>query len=178
MEQVLDIGKARVLWSEAIKGKGAICPCCDKFGKVYKQKIGSGNAGALIWMVRNTDPAKPWIDMRTQPPRWITQKTTFTLLRWWGLIEGYVNVREIIDPETKEMEMRTTKNSGLWKVTPAGFDFVHRRIQVPKYVYLYNDTLQNVGTKTCTIDECLTEKFNYDRLMNDDNPQEFLNEYR
>ena len=31
-------------------GEGAICECCDRFGKIYERKLSSGMARALILM--------------------------------------------------------------------------------------------------------------------------------
>ena len=151
------LDQARKNWAVTIEDKGGYCPCCDRWGKVYRHSISGLNAKALLWMCANTKGNDPWIHMPTKAPRDV-MRSTFALLRWWGLIQ-----RMYVEPEIGEDQ--ETKHSGYWKVTDLGWQFARGRLQVPKYVYLYNDARQGMSDETTHIRDCFGKKFNYSELM-------------
>lgn len=151
------IEEARKGWSATIEDKGGFCPCCDRWGKVYRHSISGLNAKALLWMCANTKGDDPWIHMPTKAPRDV-MRSTFALLRWWGLVQ-----RMYVEPEMGEEQ--ETKHSGYWKVTDLGWQFARGRLQVPKYIYLYNDARQGMSDETTHIRDCFGKKFNYSELM-------------
>ena len=56
------LGKMRHNWNKAIEGEGAFCPCCGKWGKVYKTKISQHLALCLRWISQHGD-ADGWVDV-------------------------------------------------------------------------------------------------------------------
>jgi hypothetical protein len=58
-----------------------------------------------------------------------------------------------------------TKYSGLWKVTSIGHHFARGKIQIPKYVYTYNNAVVDSSTETTYLRDCFGKKFNYDEIM-------------
>ena len=77
----------------------------------------------------------------------------WALLRYWGLIIQ------------KPSEGRGESNTGCWKITKRGREFVERMITVPKHVFLFNQTFYGFSDERITIDEALTNKFSYAELM-------------
>jgi hypothetical protein len=165
------IGEARAEWDLTIRGKGGYCPCCDKWGKVYRLGISHSMMKALLWMASNH--GENWVDMPKQAPRDLIQTYTFASLKWWRLIERLhieKEVEVVTNEDTGERELvyadSATKSSGIWRVTPIGMQFAKGLVQVPQYVYLYNDTLKDVSTETVYIKDCVGKKFSYSEIMN------------
>ena len=149
-EKTLD--DARDEWQITIAGKGGHCPCCGKWGKVYRHGISESNARALLWMASQP---QGWLDMSRGAPRWIIQTYSFATLQWWRLIEQF----------PRDEDNGDTKHVGFWRVTELGYEFAKGNLQVPKYVYLYNDTLMDMSNETIFIKDTIGKKFNYDELM-------------
>lgn len=159
------VNEARGAWDLTIRGKGGYCPCCDKWGKVYRLGISHAMMKALLWMASNH--AENWIDMPKQAPRDLIQTYTFASLKWWRLIERLHIEKEVKVEDGKLVYADSdTKSSGIWRVTPIGMRFAKGEIQVPQYVYLYNDTLKDVSTETVSIKDCVGKKFSYSEIMN------------
>jgi hypothetical protein len=127
---------------------GEKCPCCTQFAKVYRRKINSGMARALIrqWQTVGQDYVRttslcPWTHEAGQ-------------LAWWGLIED--------EGERREDGGR----SGWWRITDAGKRFVLNHSRVPKYARIYDGRVLSMDwTETTSIAECLGAKFDYGELM-------------
>ena len=165
------ITDAREKWDLTIRDKGGYCPCCDRWGKVYRYGISHAMTKALLWMA--SSHGENWIDMPKQAPRDLIQTYTFATLKWWRLIERLHIEKEVKVEKNDEGEQvlvyadSETKSSGLWRVTPIGMMFAKGQVQVPQYVYLYNDTLKDVSTETVYIKDCVGKKFNYSEIMNE-----------
>jgi hypothetical protein len=165
------ITDARGEWDLTIRDKGGYCPCCDRWGKVYRYGISHAMTKALLWMA--SSHGENWIDMPKQAPRDLIQTYTFATLKWWRLIERLHIEKEVKVEKNDEGEQvlvyadSETKSSGLWRVTPIGMMFAKGQVQVPQYVYLYNDTLKDVSTETVYIKDCVGKKFNYSEIMNE-----------
>ena len=148
------IEKLRAIWRGTIESGGGHCPTCDRWGRVYSRPINRTMARALIWLAYADHDTVGWVDVANSAPRWLVQSNQLSTLRWWGLIERAPN-----DGKNK------TKHSGVWRVTAAGFDFVHHGVRIPKNVFTYNDTVQGFGTETVTIKDCFTDNFDYNATM-------------
>ncbi len=132
--------------------KGCQCKICDQNVKLYKRKLNSGMAAALYWMVNFNDGN--WIDIPATAPRFILRTKEYGTLRHWGLVLQCPNND---DP--------TKKNSGLWKPTLTGIQFVTGILEVPKYIYLYNNEVEGSSDEQTKIQEALGDKFDYEKLM-------------
>jgi hypothetical protein len=168
-------------WLRLRAKKGARCPCCKQYVKIYKRPLGAPMARWLIWLVRTwkyADKARygstprfsfdrrfeegtpngVWIDVRKSPVR----GGDYAKLSHWGLVEEKPHV-----PGTKKDNGAVdTKDSGMWRPTFKGIDFVYKRIEVPSHVILY-DNIKLGETKTLiTIVQALGKKHSYQELMN------------
>lgn len=136
---------------------GAVCPCCNQYVKLYKRKLNSFMAYALLLIDRyfRQPDAKEWLHV---PSYLIEQNATdreCAKLRYWGLIEEMPEGRDDGSP-----------HAGFYKITELGKQFVARTVRVPMYVHLYNgNPLKRPAAETIDIYEALGEKFNYNELM-------------
>jgi hypothetical protein len=131
--------------------EGAICPCCEQFAKVYKRKLNSGIARALIVMYRAAGTT--WLHKPTVLAGLGAAARDESIARYWDLIEE--------DSERRSDGGR----AGWWRVTKKGADFVQDEIRVPKYALLYNNQLIALEGPEIGIQDALGDRFNYDELM-------------
>lgn len=137
---------ARTGWDTTIKGKGGFCPCCDRWGKVYKLKLNKSLARALHWIASNGD-ASGWVDVQNNAPRWMLKSKTYSLLAHWGLIESRL------------------QRSGIWRATAKGTLFVAGLDTAPAAVYVFDDKVVGVDSTQVTYTSCLGVDFNRDELL-------------
>ena len=160
------LSKLQAEWDIIIRNKGGHCACCGKWGKVYRHGISHAMMKALLWMASNH--GENWVNMPKQAPRDLIQTYTFATLKWWRLIQPLHIEQEVNVEDGKLVYADTeTRSSGIWRVTPLGMQFAKGLCQVPKFVYLYNDTLKDVSTETIYIKDCVGKKFNYSEIMNE-----------
>jgi hypothetical protein len=147
----------RQAWNKAIRRKeGAICPCCDRFGKVYARSINNSMATTLRWMY---DYAKihgsdTWINMRTDSPIESVASCEYARLVWWHVIE-----KKPIDVVSKK------KSTGIYRITKLGIDFIEGRALIPKNIFLHNDELLGESEEMTDFVSCLKDSFDYQKLM-------------
>lgn len=153
----LTLDEARVQLRAKIK-KGAKCPVCKQFAKVYAHPLGSTMARFLIVLVKKHEQHGEWIharDLYAHVPGASTTGGYFSLLIHWGLIEGKPNDK---DP--------TKRCSGFWRPTQSGIDFAYGRIRVPRYIETYNGKCIAIDKSVqISVTEALGEKFDYSELM-------------
>jgi len=134
--------------------EGSYCPCCGQFCKLYRRTINAAMARALINLVRIWEANPRWINIHEM--KLVQGRRAggdFAKLRWWGLIEA------------KENEDESKKDSGMWRPTEAGREFVYLQLTVPKYVLVYNNQVRSSGPEKIDIKDSLKAKFNYAELM-------------
>jgi len=136
-------------WLKARLEKGAHCPCCAQFAKVYRRRINSGMARSLIMMYLRGK--REWIYIPTA----ISAKSREEgKLVYWGLIEESSQLRE------------DGGRAGWWRVTEKGETFIHRRIKVPKYAFVYDAKLLHLDDgEMVDIEDCLGVYFDLSELM-------------
>lgn len=132
--------------------KGEDCPCCGQLVKLYKRKLTSGMARALINLYRESKQDTLEYVHISRLGR--LNGGEFAQLKRWGLI---------IDKDNDDPELKRT--SGFWAITGEGIDFVERRSEVPKYVFTYNMITVTNSRVSTTIEQALGTKFNYAELM-------------
>jgi len=153
-------------WLRARFGKGAACPCCNQFVKLYKRRMSKSMAYVLLLMESyfRGDIVDEWLHV----PSYISEMVAdhpqraavirggdWAKLKLWGLIEEKQDVRKDGSPRV-----------GYWKLTPLGRQFARRQVKVPGHVYIYNgEPLQRVVEEQITIDDALGTEFNYDEIM-------------
>lgn len=130
---------------------GATCPCCTQFAKVYRRKINSGMARALLALYRQriTNGNKAYHLTSLAP--WTHEGGQ---LAWWGLITQ--------DPTRRD----DGGQSGWWKITTLGQAFAQNRVEVPKYAKVFNRQLMELDDSVnVKIVDTLGTKFDYTELM-------------
>lgn len=156
-------------WLRARFGKGATCPCCNQFVKLYKRPFSKSIAFVLLLIARyyrryDVQPTE-WLHVpsylveavASNPRRAAAVRGDWAKLKFWGLLEEKPDVRADGSPRV-----------GYWRMTPLGQQFVNREVKVPSHVYIYNGSpLQIAVEEQITIDDALSTEFSYDEIMKD-----------
>lgn len=129
--------------------EGANCPCCGQFAKVYQRTINSAMARALI-LFHKEGGTTEWVH---GPSITRAARADEAKLRYWELIEESAGRRE------------DGARAGLWRVTPAGEQFVRGLRQVPRYALIYDGRLLGFDGDLIGIKEALGTRFDYAELM-------------
>lgn len=139
--------------------KGTHCAACGQFVKLYHRQIHSTMAHALIqcYLMMKGDTAE-WfhVTQMMKRPGCSNANGDFQKLCIWGLMEEH---------PVEEKPENGAKSSGLWRLTVQGCEFSRRKLKVPKYAHIYNDTLLGFSDEMTDIVSCLKKRFNYEELM-------------
>lgn len=139
--------------------QGIICPCCRQLVKLYKRKLTSSMAYALILIYRHHQNEGSYgaffhvenhLKMLAIPS---SIRGDFPKLRYWELIEQQ-KINDAIVP-------------AYYRITPKGIQFVKNLVSVPKISLLYNDGFYGYEGPNVNIYDALDDKFNYMELMYD-----------
>jgi hypothetical protein len=133
--------------------KGCKCPACGNFVKLYKRKLNSGMAIVLIVLYKYGIDFIHVKDFLRENK--MKNGHDWTLLKYWGLIQER---SPIIGEEN-------TKNSGFWRITKEGIDFVENRLEVKKHVLIYNKKFIGFSEQNIKINDSLGDDFDYYELM-------------
>tara|TARA_R110000803_G_scaffold70704_3_gene133686 strand:+ start:4699 stop:5217 length:519 start_codon:yes stop_codon:yes gene_type:complete len=141
--------------------KGCKCPACGQNVKLYKRKLNSSMAYAVIIMYRlqkNSSIPNQYFKMNEEIAKLKIPSSNieYPKLYYWGLVEE----------KPKDTANTKIKTSGYWRLTPLGVKFALNEITVPKYVFVYNNHKEGVSDEWTTINKSLGDKFNYFELMN------------
>jgi len=129
--------------------EGVDCVVCRQFVRRYRRRLHAGQARWLIELVRLYQLQSTWIHFAE-----VNGTLDYAKLRDWGLIESKPN-----DDTTK-------KDSGYWRPTQLGIDFVYDRESVPSHGVFYNRRCYRLDdSKLITIRQALGKKFVYPELM-------------
>jgi hypothetical protein len=134
-------------------GEGMDCPCCDRYAQIYSRPINKTQARGLIWLFRMQPDDKSFINLQRLAPRWLVSSNQMSTLKYWNLVEQQIN------------NDKKKRNSGCWRLTDKGRDFVTRAITVPKVMMIYNDTVVGRSEDKINIDSALGKRFSYEELM-------------
>jgi len=152
-------------WLRVRFGKGATCPCCNQFVKLYKRSLSKSSAYVLLLMecYFRGDSVEEWLHVPSyiaemvsdNPRRAAAVRGDWAKMKFWGLIEEKPDVRADGSPRV-----------GYWKLTPLGRQFARRQVKVPAHVYIYNGaSLPRVVEEMVTIDDALGKDFSYAEIM-------------
>jgi hypothetical protein len=152
-------------WLRTHFSKGATCPCCNQFVKLYKRSLNKSCAYVLLLMACyfRGDQVEEWLHVPSyiaemvsdHPRRAAAVRGDWAKLKFWGLIEEKPDVRADGSPRV-----------GYWKLTPLGRQFVARQVKVPSHVYIYNgEALHRPVEQQISIDDALGTEFSYDEIM-------------
>lgn len=153
MPNPIQLEKAKVMAKAA--DKGCVCPVCDQFVKVYKRKINSSMAAALVNSYHHYGAKNDFTLKSVANRMGLTSTGDFAKLRHFGLIQEVP-----CDPMDK-----SRKSSGRWFITDVGRLFAIGAGYVPAYVVLYNGKKIDEADSVIGIREALNNKFDYSELM-------------
>lgn len=150
MDDTASLGDARA-WLRLQTAKGAECPCCRQLVKVYRRKLNSSMARALIHFYRNAGQGYFHADRLMKGRQ--GSRGDYVKLAGWDLIEPRK------DDETEK------KHSGWWRLTLAGIDFVMCLRRVPSHSIIYNGRVLRLEGEPTDIEQALGRHFDYRELM-------------
>lgn len=130
--------------------KGASCPCCAQFVKVYKRGFNRTMGRAIIW-IANQERGQ-WVDVARATPKELKSFRDWDKLMFWGLVE-----RRSSDTAAK-------RASGYWRATALGLRFAEGKHRIPKYVKVYNGAWQGFEGVSVAITD-IVDGFDYGKLM-------------
>lgn len=142
------LAKMRSNWSKSIEGDGSHCPCCGKWGKVYKTKLSQHLALCLRWIAISADE-EGWVDVQNTAPRWMLKSKTYNLLEHWGLIDS------------------KSHRSGIWRATLRGWDFINGLSTVPAAVHIYDNKVWGFDSEETSFHGCFGKHFDFDEMMSE-----------
>lgn len=135
------------------KQKGAKCPCCGQFTKIYRRTINSMMARQLC---HAADTFQPGVEFHVgELPQCASGVGDWAKLEYWGLIRAVAT----------EDEGDTVRKSGIWTVTEKGYLFAQKKAYVPKYAIVYNGRLLELEGNHIDITDALGKKFSYAEIM-------------
>ena len=152
-------------WLRSRFSKGATCPCCNQFVKLYRRPMNKSMAYVLLLMecYFSGDVVEEWLHVPSfiaemvadNPRRAAAVRGDWAKLKLWGLIEEKPDVRNDGSPRV-----------GYWKLTPLGRQFARKQVKVPSHIFIYNgEPLQRSVETMITIDDALGTEFSYDEIM-------------
>ena len=142
------LARMRSDWNKTIESEGGYCPCCGKWGKIYKIKLSQHLALCLRWIATHGDE-DGWVDVQNKAPRWMLKSKTYPLLEHWGLIESQA------------------KRSGVWRATLRGSDFISSTITQPSAVHIYDNKVWGFEDEEVSFRGCFGKHFDFDEMMSD-----------
>ena len=147
---------ARQRLFEALEG-GQDCALCGQFAKVYRRGLGASIVADVIRIYRTQKdlPEGAWVDIATVRG---VRGGDYAKAEHWGLLE------HAIDDGTSR------KQSGLWRVTEEGIEFIEGRGRVIKAQWFYNGEVApgpwSRDEPLVDVQEALGKKFDFEALMN------------
>jgi len=145
------IGEAKA-FLRANFNKGAVCPCCTQYVKLYMYKLYDTSARALILLSKMGDGfhhIKDYAEASTNRPR----AAHFAELRFWDFIEK------------SDEKAEGKKASGYWAITNEGRAFVQGMVDARHKVLIFNNHFYGFVGRKVSIHEALGAKFDYEDLM-------------
>ena len=128
-----------------------MCPCCDGRVKTYNRKLPQADIPALVSLLKSTTDKKSagalgdvWVHISDLQGK--SGGGDFAKFRFWGFIVAKPNED---DPSKKD--------SGLWRITPIGEDFLTNGLEVPMKMILRKNVVLGAG-----IEQVNFKKANYE----------------
>lgn len=135
---------------EALCEEGVECPCCGQLSRLWKRKLNSNMAVFLISLVR------AWNANGREPVH-------HTACSYVG--RDYPLVARFGLACTMENDDDSKRTSGMWEPTSDGVDFVHDRLNVRRYVLIFDNRVIGFTGETIGVREALGDSFNYRELL-------------
>ncbi len=134
--------------------KGYNCPCCGSFIKRYYRKLNSNMALTLVLLYRSGKRDFVHIENFMQQMGY-KRSGDFAYLVHWKFLEKKSGLRE--DGSTR---------NGYYKLTGLGIMFIEGKMLAREKIMILNNKFEGFSGGEISIQTALTEKFNYEELMN------------
>lgn len=132
---------------------GAKCPCCQQNVKIYKRKLNLNHVQMMceVYKRQFRDGLRQyWVYLPDIPQK----SRDFATAQYFGLIEQRPGTRE-----------DGAKQTGWWRLTHTGTQFLGGRVFIPKYALVYNG--ERIGWDGGQVYvHSIWEGFNFRELMN------------
>jgi hypothetical protein len=127
----LEEARAAVKKGRANKG-GTDCPCCGKHCEEYRFSI-SANLAQILLVIYQAG--------RTLHVKEFARGNTYntTLLKNFGLIQ-----------QEPSEDKKPFNRSGLWSITDRGKAWVEGRVRIPRYVFVFDNTVTGFSAEEWT----------------------------
>lgn len=116
---------------------GILCPCCNKYVRVYKRKLHAEMARFLINLIKVYAVKQDWVNVREVITTNTKRSTDGSYLVHWGLVVKHEDW------------------TGYYRPTVEGVQFALGKIAVPKHVFLLNNVLTDIDEDFIKINEAL-----------------------
>ena len=138
--------------------EGTRCPCCFQYVKKYKRSITYSMCLALIKLYKEHERVGwyEWINIHNLYIKKNRMRENYiTSLKYWGFVERNKGSKKDGNP-----------NSGFWRITRRGVNFVRKQTKAPKSLWVRSDHVYDVETDLMVdIVEASKNKFDYSILM-------------
>jgi len=149
-------------WLRSHLRRGAYCPCCGQLAKMYRRKLNSSMAYALILIYRQS---------RLEPDGFFHVPSHLAGLGLKGAVAAAIRGDwaklvhwELIEPQSGPHE-GDGRTSGIWRITEKGRDFVLGHIRVESHAVIYDGQCLTLDGAPTSIRAALKSKFSYEELM-------------
>jgi hypothetical protein len=147
-------------WVRNLPKTGDICPCCGRFGRIYRRALNAGECIFLLKFARKTkqlNPPNGWIKILDHMPGETLFDSNlsheYSQLAWWQLIEELPSDKINGNPP------------GLWRITKLGTEFCELRAMVLSHAIVFDGKLIRLDGNPITFKDALRKKFDYEELM-------------
>lgn len=159
----ISLGEAKRRLREGFRD-GTTCLCCGQRVKLYKRKLTSSMAYALVLIAKHYRTSNEWLHVPTYFSKLeLDPKTQAAIRGDYAKLEAWGFLRE----RTGEENIAGGPRAGFWRITPAGEAFVRGETRAPRHRYFFNRRARGSSDERITITEALGDRFSYPELMTD-----------
>lgn len=140
-----------------LRAPGVICPCCGQMAAMRKRHFNATMAATMVLLYRHqiTHPEETWVHVeRLLKSVNFPTRGDFYKCKYWDLLQRKPVNRPDGNP-----------NTGFYRLTPVGERFVQRQVEVPNFVWVFNDEPVSFSAATTGILAAMGTRFNYQHLM-------------
>jgi hypothetical protein len=135
--------------------KGANCPCCQQFAKIYRRSLTYSMVHALALIYKSGTKDYFHVEEYLKDVDCSSSvRGDFPKLRFWLMLKAFDGPRE-----------DGSKRNGYYKITSLGEQFLKGKIEVPSFVKIYNNKKYGESEEMINIEQAVKNKFNYRELM-------------
>ena len=133
------------------------CPGCKRPANVWRLSIHSTLARMLINLYKKSVELNGhpdgWVHIEAFRPKSHTSGRDFCIVKHWGLAEAKAS-----DPSDEK------RSSGMWSLTYNGMRWLEGKINIDKYVHVFDDHVMEFDGEKISILHALGKRFDYQEL--------------